>query len=144
MSYVRIWIHSVWGTKNRESVLGKDVRRILFGHIKENAKAKQIYIDTVDGYTEHVHCLFALNADMTVAKALQLIKGEASHWSNQEKIVKPKLEWADEYFAVSVSESNLDRVRQYIKNQEEHHRKKTFAEECEELMKKYGFNRVQG
>ena len=86
---------------------------------------------------------------MIIKRALALKKawtltGEASHWSNLRNLVKPTLEWADEYFAASVSESNLDRVRRYIKNQEEHHRKKTFAEGCEEFMKKYGFNRVQG
>jgi REP element-mobilizing transposase RayT len=99
MSYVRIWVHCVWGTKRREPLLTKDVRQALFSHIRDNAKKKQIYVDTIDGYNKHVHCLFALNADMSVAKALQLIKGEASHWSNLEPLVKPRLEWADEYFA---------------------------------------------
>ena len=72
------------------------------------------------------------------------LKGEASHWSNLQNLVKPTLEWADEYFVVSASESNLDGVGHYIKNRGEHHRKKTFAEGCEEFMKKYGINRVQG
>lgn len=144
MSYVRVWIHSVWGTKARRDTLDKGVRRILFSHIKENAKEKRIHIDTLGGYTDHVHCLFALNADMTIAKALQLMKGEASHWSNLQELVKPELEWADEYYAISVSESQLDRVREYIRDQEEHHRKKSFADECEEFMSKYDFNPDQG
>ncbi len=144
MAYVRIWIHAVWGTKNREPLLDKDARQTIFGHMKENAKAKQIHIDTLNGYSDHVHCLFGLNADMTTAKALQLIKGEVSHWYNGQEFVRTKLEWADEYYAVSVSESNLDKVREYIKKQEEHHRKKTFAEECKEFMTKYGFNSDQG
>ena len=75
---------------------------------------------------------------------MQLIKGEASHWANKNNIFKHKLNWADEYFAVSVSESMVDIVRNYIKNQEEHHKKKTFAEECEEFMTKYGFGKMRG
>ena len=137
MSFVRVWIHAVWGTKNRSNILTKDVRNVLFGHIKSNAKEKGIYIDTVDGYTDHVHCLFTLNADISLSKSLQLIKGEASFWSNKANLVKPKLMWADEYFAVSVSESIVDKVRKYIRNQDEHHKKMTFQEEYEDFIKKF-------
>ena len=139
MAYVKIWVHAVWGTRNREPVLTREVRLLLFSHIRENAKTKGIYVDFINGYTEHVHCLFTLNTDLGIAKAMQLIKGEASFWANKHNLVKPKLEWAEEYFAVSVSESTLDKVREYIKNQEEHHRKKSFVQEYAELMVRYGF-----
>ena len=141
MAYVRVWVHAVWGTKNREPYLTAEVRAKVIAHIQENAKKKQIYIDTMNGYTEHLHCLFGLNADMTVAKTLQLIKGESAYWINKEKITNTKFEWADEYYAASISESHLDRVRVYINNQEEHHRKKAFTEEVEEFLKQYGFQR---
>jgi REP element-mobilizing transposase RayT len=68
---------------------------------------------------------------------MQLIKGESSHWVNKNKLLSSAFEWADEYFAVSVSESVVDKVREYVKNQEEHHRKKTFTEEWNEFMKRY-------
>jgi len=139
MSYVKIWVHAVWGTKNRERILTKEIRKQLFQHIKDNAKEKEIYIDFINGYLEHVHCLLTLNADMSVAKTLQLIKGESSFWSNRNKIVQPSLTWADDYFAVSISEKAVDKVRDYIKNQEEHHRNVTFAQEYEKFMKAYGF-----
>jgi len=66
------------------------------------------------------------------------MKGESSHWINQEKLVLGKFAWQDEYFAVSVSESNVQRVQEYIRNQEEHHKKKTFQDEYEEFMRQYG------
>ncbi len=72
-----------------------------------------------------IHCLLALNADMTIAKVMQLIKGEAAYWANKNSLLKPKLEWADEYFvpiAIGISESMLNKVRDYIKSQEEHHK----------------------
>ena len=75
MSFVKIWIHAVWGTKNREPILTREARVKLFEHIKQNEKSKDIYIDFINGYTEHVHCLLTLNADMSISKALQLIKG---------------------------------------------------------------------
>ena len=60
MSYIKIMVHVVWGTKNREPVLISEKRKLLFDHIRTNAKTKGIYIDTLGGYTDHVHCLVSL------------------------------------------------------------------------------------
>ena len=141
MSYVRVWIHAVWGTKNREPLLTKEIRPRMVSHIRENARQKEIYIDRLNGHTDHLHCLFGLNADMTIAKALQLMKGETAYWMNKERITSAKFEWANEYYAVSVNESALDDVRAYIDNQEEHHKKRTYAEEVQEFMQKYNLGR---
>jgi REP element-mobilizing transposase RayT len=140
MPYVRVWIHFVWSVKNRQPILKDEFRELLFEHIRQNARIKDIYLDRVNGYYEHVHCLISLGSDQTIEKVAQLIKGESSFWLNNKSGFKTsKLEWQDEYFAVSVSESMLDTVRAYIDNQAIHHQKKTFAEEYEEFMKKYGF-----
>ncbi len=136
MSYVNVWIHAVWGTKNRAPVLVEDVRQRVIDHIHENARAKGIYVERLNGYTEHLHCLFALNADMSVATSLQLLKGESAHWANQEKITDVKFEWANEYYASSVSEADLQRVSTYIELQAEHHRKKSFKEEVEGFLQR--------
>lgn len=65
-----------------------------------------------------------------------MIKGESSHWINKNGITKTKFEWANEYYAISVSESRVSVTQEYIQNQKEHHRKKSFGEE---FIKKYGF-----
>lgn len=132
-------IHAVWGTKNRHPFLTKEIKDKVISHIQANAREKQLFIDQLNGASEHMHCLFGLNADMTIAKTLQLIKGEASCWINKQKLTKSKFEWADEYYAVSISESQIDNVRKYIIAQEEHHKKKTFAQECDEFILKYHF-----
>lgn len=137
MSYVKIWIHAVWGTKNREPIMKKSFRILLFKHIREEAEKKQIYIDFINGIEDHAHCLLLLNAKRSIAETMQLIKGESSHWVNKNKLLSSAFEWADEYFAASVSESMVEKVRNYIKNQVEHHRKKTFTEEWNEFMKRY-------
>ena len=85
----------------------------------------------------------SLGTDQTIEKTVQLIKGESSFWINQSGLCKAKFGWQDEYFAVSVSESNLEKVRKYIANQEEHHRTKGFAEEFEGFMKRAGFKKFQ-
>ena len=139
MAFVKVMVHAVWGTKSRYPFLTEEVRHRVISHIQENALEKHIFIDRLNGHLEHLHCLFALNADMSVAKVLQLLKGESAHWVNKEKVTKVKFEWADEYFAVSVSESQLDKVRTYIDRQEEHHGKMTFMQEYEAFIKKYNF-----
>ena len=144
MGYTKVWIHLVWATKKREAVLNKELRSQLFSHIRENAKNKNIHLDFVNGFTDHIHCLISLDADQTIAKIVQFIKGESSYWINQQKLLKQKFEWRAEYFAVSVSESNIDKVREYIKNQEQHHQKKTFEQEYQEFIEKYGFVLSEG
>ena len=144
MSYVRIWLHCVWGTKNRIPFLTNENKWDILNHIRENAKLKGIFIDYINGHKEHIHCTISLNADETLSKTVQLIKGESSYWINKNAFVKGKFEWADEYSAVSVSESQISKVREYIKNQDVHHKKKTWEEECDEFMKKYGFKKSEG
>lgn len=144
MPFIKIWVHLVWAIKNRESLLTKDVRQKLFSHIKENGLTKGIHVDFVNGYTDHVHCLISLNPDQNISKVAQLLKGESSYWINKNNLISNKLEWQDEYFAVSVSESGVNRLREYIKNQETHHAKKTFQQEYDEFMTKYGFEMIKG
>ena len=139
MPFVKIYVHAVWGTKDRFPFLKSGVRSVMLDHIHSNAKKKSIYIDRLNGVSDHLHCLFLLNANMTLANAIQLIKGESSFWFNRQKLIKEYFEWADEYYAVSISDSDLRYVRNYIDDQENHHRKKTFAEECDELLLKHGF-----
>jgi len=140
MAFVKIWIHAVWGTKNREPVLEKGILESVCNHIKENGRLKGLFIECVNGYSDHVHCLMLLNADSSISKQMQLIKGESSFWINKNKIIKGHFEWADEYFASSVSEDKLDVVKAYIINQQEHHKKVTFKVEYEKFLKHFGFD----
>jgi putative transposase len=143
MASTQIWIHLVWGTKRREPLLQKSVRFEIFEHIRETARAKDIHVDFINGHVDHVHCLISMGASQNIADIAKQLKGESSHWANNKtSLLKHKLEWCEGYYAVSIGVSSLEAVREYIKNQEEHHRKKSFAEECEEFMRIYGFGAV--
>ncbi|HTL82440.1 MAG TPA: IS200/IS605 family transposase [Bacteroidia bacterium] len=139
MPYVRIWVHAVWGTKNRFPFLTKQIREKLIDHICENAKLKGIYIDSINGFTDHLHVLISLDHDMSIAEAVKLIKGESAFWMNKNHITTNKFEWAQEYYAASVDESRIEVVRNYIDRQEEHHHRKTFQEEYNEFLKAFSF-----
>jgi REP element-mobilizing transposase RayT len=138
MSIHNIWIHLVFSTKKRNPLLTKSIRQAVFHHMFDNAKSKGINMDFVNGYYDHAHCLFRLPAIMTLAEAAQLIKGESSHWVNQTGLTDEHFEWQNQYYASSVSPKLVDNVRNYIKNQEEHHKDVSFEKEIEKL----GYNLI--
>jgi putative transposase len=142
MAFVKNWLHCVWGTKDRIPHLTDNKRKLIINHIKSNAKEKRIYIDEINGSVDHIHCLISLDPDQTLSKVIQLIKGESSFWINKNKLTRKKFAWAVEYFGVSVSESQLKRVRHYIKTQEAHHRIKTWGKEYNELISEYEFGKI--
>ncbi len=129
----------IWSTKKRQPYITKELKPKLLSHIKENAFSKNIYIDTINCVKDHIHVLINLKPDQKLSDVVRLIKGESSFWINNNKLIKFKFEWQDEYIAASVSESQVDKVRNYIKNQEEHHRVKTFIEEYKNFIWKLGF-----
>ncbi|MCJ7458390.1 MAG: transposase [candidate division Zixibacteria bacterium] len=136
MSWVRVWVHLVFSTKNKEPFLQTgEIRKKMFQHIKQNAEAKGIWLDCINGYHDHAHCLISLNKDQTTSKVAQLIKGESSFWINQAKLIDTKFIWQDDYWAVSVSD--------YILKQEERHIKKSFTDEVNEFMEKYGWTLIR-
>ena len=144
MSYVKNWLHCVWGTKNRVPFLNQVIRMKIINHIKENAREKGIYIDSINGQREHLHCLISLNPDQSLSKVIQLIKGESSFWINKNKLTSYKFEWAEEYYGASVSGSHINKVREYIQTQEEHHRKKSWEEEYNELISECALLKSEG
>lgn len=139
MSYIKIWIHAVWGTKNRMPLLKQPVLEKVCTHINSNAKEKGIYIDRINGYDEHLHVLMLLKAENSISKQMQLLKGESAHWINKTSLTKTQFEWADKYFAASVSNDKIDIVRTYIDNQQTHHLKQTFTEEYKSFLSSQGY-----
>lgn len=124
-------------------VLHQKIRNLVFQHIQQNAETKGIWLDSVNGHIDHVHCLISLSKDQTISKIAQLLKGESSFWINKNNLTDSKFAWQDDYWAISVSESHVKQTRAYILNQEAHHRKTTFAEEVDKFMNKQGWQYIQ-
>ncbi|MBN1756374.1 IS200/IS605 family transposase [bacterium] len=144
MPYICAWIHFIWATKNREPLIQNDSKIELYKHIRENAREKKIHLDFINGTKDHVHLLVSLNSGLSIAKVAQLLKGESSKWVNENKILPHYFKWQEEYIAVSISKSHLEKVRNYIKNQEKHHNHISFQEEYDEFMKVHGFEIIKG
>jgi REP element-mobilizing transposase RayT len=133
-------VHSVWTTKKRISYLSDQIRDIVISHICETAKSKDIYIDHINGYYEHLHALISLGRDQDIADIMQRIKGESSYWINKNKLTRLKFEWQDDYYAVSVGLNQLDNLREYIRRQVQHHQKITLQDELDKLFEEYGLD----
>jgi REP element-mobilizing transposase RayT len=91
---------------------------------------------------DHVHALVDLPKDCTIENLFKLLKGSSSHWVNENQLLAGRFSWGRGYAALSVSQSNVSRVAQYIRNQDAHHRKKSFREEIEGFVRLYGLEFV--
>lgn len=144
MSYTTIWLHCVWSTKNREHIISNSFRPVLLGHFRDVADEKGIMLDYINLHKDHVHALINLGKQQNIADLMHQIKGESSFWINRMNLMPAKFSWQDDYFAVSISQSHVERVRKYIRNQDEHHRKLTWDEEVEQFLSRYNFERIKG
>ena len=136
-SMSRIWIHSVWSTKDRSPFLIENKRKIIIPHIRDQFKAMDCEVKIINGIEDHLHSLFLLNYKYSIMEILKKVKGETSHWINDRNIFNSKFSWQVGYAAFSVSESLLRKVEVYIKNQSDHHNEMNFDEELKLLLKKH-------
>ena len=141
MSCISIWVHCVWATKNRLAIMDGEVRRPLFNYMVGHARNNGIFIDRINGSNDHVHVLLSLGADQGISRVVQVLKGASTYWLNRSGLLPFRFGWQDDYFAVSVSESQVEKVREYIDRQVEHHQVKSFADEYQEFIDRFGFTR---
>jgi putative transposase len=137
-SYSKVWIHLVWGTLDREPMLSKSAASKASAWLGEYAAEKKIYLKANYFNADHVHALIDLPTSLCIEDAVHLFKGASSHWINEQKLVPGKFSWGRGYGAFSVSESAMPEVVGYIAGQEEHHRKRSFADELKLFVERYG------
>ncbi len=133
-SLARIWIHGVFSTKYRKPIIDKKFEAELFNHISQNLMVKySCRTKAINGSSDHIHILYLHNPYYAIADVFHSLKGESSHWINENKFLDEKFLWQIGYGAFSVSESHIEKVVKYIDNQKEHHKKQSFDEEYVEL-----------
>jgi REP element-mobilizing transposase RayT len=139
-SYSKVWIHLVWGTLGREPMLSKSAATTASSWLTKYASQKKIYLKTNYFNADHVHALVDLPTNLCIEDLVQLLKGASSHWINEQQLVSGKFSWGRGYGVFSVSESGVAEVSDYIANQEEHHRKRSFADELKLFVERYGLD----
>ena len=137
-SYNKIWIHAIWATKERMPIIHSNIKYKIHQFISEQLRAQGCLVRIINGMPDHIHCLFLLSPQKSIAEVIKQIKGSSSHYINQNDLTSKKFAWQTGYAAYSVSESVVEKVFQYIKTQKEHHQKKSFLQEYEAFSKLYG------
>lgn len=141
-SYSKCWLHIIFGTLKREKILNKEARVELSKYFYEYSKEKNIYMKINYVNADHQHLLIDLPTKYSIEEVVQLYKGSSSNWLNKSNLLKTKFSWGRGYGAFSVSESAVGKVCEYIANQEEHHKVKSFADEYREFISKYGMKYI--
>jgi len=139
-SKVKIFVHLVWSTNSRKPNLNKEFKKQLKTHLIEHGKENGILIQEINIQPEHLHLLITMPADLSIAKIAKSLKGESSRWINENGLVQEKFRWQRGYGAFSVSASQLKIVSNYIRNQDQHHKRNSFMDEYNDWLKKYGLD----
>ncbi len=137
-SFVSCHIHYIFCTKNRRSFITPELEERLWPYMGGIARKHKMSALAIGGTENHAHLLISLPSTLTIAKAIQLIKGGASTWVKETFTDHNHFEWQEGYGAFSVSISHVDKTIAYIRNQKEHHKIQTFKEEYLAFLKKHG------
>jgi REP element-mobilizing transposase RayT len=137
-SYISLMVHYVFSTKNRKKIITPDLEERLWPYMGGIARENKMKALAIGGVEDHAHAFLSLPSTLSIAKAIQLIKGGSSKWVSETFPSHRDFEWQEGYGAFSVSISHVNDTIIYISNQHEHHRTQTFEEEYLAILKKHG------
>ncbi len=139
-SLSKLFVHIIFHIKNQKKPIGKEVRPDLYAYMGRVIKDNDSIPIIINGTHDHVHVLCVMSKTITVAKLTEEIKRHSSRWIKTQGNQYIGFAWQGGYAAFSVSPSLDDRTRDYIMNQENHHKKMTFKEELVLFLKEYGID----
>jgi len=134
-TYTQIHIQAVFVVKHRACIISPLWKDELYKYITGIVQQKNHKLLIINGMPDHIHILFGMNPIQSLSDLMQDIKGSSSKWINETRNLRNTFTWQPGYGAFSYSKSQVKRVYEYIKNQEEHHKKKTFNEEYIQFLK---------
>ncbi|MGH9430285.1 MAG: IS200/IS605 family transposase [Terriglobia bacterium] len=137
-TYTAIVYHIVFATKDRAPVLHADRRSDLFRYVSGIIRNRQGHLYRINGVEDHLHILSSLHPTVSLADFVKDIKTGSAQWIKQNGVYKGFSHWQEGYAAFTCSRRDLDALIEYIKGQEEHHRRTTFEEEYRKLLTSAG------
>jgi REP element-mobilizing transposase RayT len=136
-SLAKILVHLVFSTKNREPILTEPVRDPLCAYASAVLRDLDSHVVAINAWRDHVHILFALNKNHSLAQVVMEVKRATSKWIKTQGKEFAGFHWQSGYGAFSIGQSGVDEVKTYIANQAKHHRVKSFEEEFRSFLKRY-------
>ncbi len=136
-TFTQIYIQYVFAVKGRANLLQESWRQEVFKYISGIIKGKNQKPIIVNGVESHVHAFVGMKPSMPVSDLIRDIKNSSCNFINDKKFLNVKFEWQEGYGAFSYSHSQIDKVYNYILNQEEHHKKHSFKKEYLQLLNEF-------
>jgi putative transposase len=136
-TFSQIYIQYVFAVKGRENSILPSFQAELYKYISGIITNKEQKALAVNGMSDHVHVLVGLKPSMRISDLVRDIKNNSTNFINENKFLKHKFSWQEGYGVFSYSQSGFGKVIEYIKNQKEHHKKKTFRQEYMTFLKKF-------
>ena len=137
-SLSRIYLHIIFSTKNRERLLTDlDLRKSLHAYVGATMKQLDCTPVEIGGVEDHLHILCLFPRTRSVAEVVKETKRVSTNWLQEQAVELRDFHWQAGYGVFSVSQSNVDGVVEYIRRQEEHHRKQTFQDEYRAFLRKH-------
>lgn len=133
-TYSQLYIHIVFAVKGRQNLISAIWKDEIYKYITGIITNKEQKLIVINGMPDHVHILIGLKPDKSISDLVRDIKANSSKFINDKKWVNGKFEWQTGFGAFSYSHSQLTSVINYIRNQEEHHKKRSFKEEYIEFL----------
>jgi putative transposase len=137
-TFTNLLFHIVYSTKYRRSQIRMDARERLYQYIGALIREQQGKLIEIGGMPDHVHILARLSPKLAVSEVLRHTKTNSSKWFNETLQDDDSFAWQRGFGAFSVSASNIEAVRDYIRNQESHHKELTFKDEFRALLLRHG------
>ncbi|MHC0444532.1 IS200/IS605 family transposase [Flavobacterium sp. 3-218] len=136
-TYHQVYIRVVFAVKYRNALIEESWRSELLGVIGNLINENGCKSIIVNGGEDHVHCLVALKPTITISHLMKNVKAKSSKYINDNKLTKSQFSWQVGYGVFSYSQSQIDSVYKYIKNQKEHHKKQSFNDEYLNFLNKF-------
>ena len=136
-SYCSVLVHVVFSTKNRQPWIRPEIEPELYAYMATICREMDSPSLAIHGMPDHVHLLIRLGRKTSLADLVEEIKKRSSKWIKTKGAEYAEFYWQTGYGAFSIGESGVDALKQYIANQKEHHRERTFQEEFVALLGKY-------
>lgn len=136
-TFTQIHIQIVFSVQDRNCIIKRQWKDELYRYLTGIIQNHGHKVLAINGMPDHVHIFLGMRPSQALSDLMQNIKGDSSLWINQKGFVKGRFSWQEGYGAFSYSKSHIDRVITYIKNQEIHHRNKSFLEEYHEFLEKF-------
>lgn len=134
-TFTKFAYHIIFSTKYRHALIREPYRTELYNYIGGIIRSQKGNLIEIGGVEDHIHILANLPATITISDAIREIKANSSRWFNENGDKTHKFEWQKGYGGFSVSYSQIGAVQNYIRNQEEHHKHKSFKDEFVEFLK---------